>query len=78
MECRYCGADDDQHDYEQMARYCYPSQLNELRARMHELIAIMESDIGWGNIIPGETRLRLLEDARKLAPGPLNRRALRK
>jgi len=36
-QCVYCGADSDQHDYEHLARECYPKQIRLLEAEITRL-----------------------------------------
>lgn len=41
-------------------------QIGNLRARLREMIALMEGDIAYGKITAGETRGLLLEQCREL------------
>jgi hypothetical protein len=43
-------------------------ELFKLRARLRELIALMEGDGAFGHITIGETRRRILNEARELVP----------
>lgn len=37
--CPHCGVLEDEHDYEQLARECYPKQIEHLRAENERLKA---------------------------------------
>lgn len=39
--CKWCGAPADDHDYEQVARYCDPAQINALEAEIARLRAAL-------------------------------------
>lgn len=54
--CRDCGVNDDDHDYEQLARHCWPAVVARLREAMKIRIraghndtceVLIESDTAW-------------------------------
>jgi hypothetical protein len=39
--CKYCGAEDADHDYQQLARECYPMQIDRLRKELENCIEVL-------------------------------------
>ena len=51
--CPHCGVYSDEHNYEHLARECYPKQLIELRQEIERLRALfrpMVRDPEWGDV----------------------------
>ena len=43
--CEYCGVWQDSHDYEHLARVCYPQQIERLRRELERLRSSGRSDL---------------------------------
>lgn len=39
--CKWCGAFESDHDYEQRARYCYPTRIIQLNAEIERMTAAL-------------------------------------